>query len=182
LLGIEAGTGLVDVLTGHVGLPTVLRGTQNPSLRVLLSGTSRPTPSDLLSTSTMTSVLRRLEQEDDYVILHAPPVLSYADAAVVSSAASGTVVSVTAGRTRAQELTAALTALANVGVTPMGLVMTGARQADRSSTVVADAAPRTPPVNLDSPTLQHEPVVPSPPPPGDGTRKPESAARPPRTV
>lgn len=125
-LGIEAGAGLADVLSGRADLPAVTHSTRQPGLRVVLAGTTQPSPSDLLSAPVLTSLLRRMEREHDYVILHAPPLLSYSDAAVVSGAAGATFVTVAAGRNRSHELTTALTALANVRVEPLGLVLTGA--------------------------------------------------------
>jgi capsular exopolysaccharide synthesis family protein len=133
--GIEAGTGLADVLTGRAELPAVVRHTQHPRLRVVTSGSPQPSPSDLLSAPSMVSVLRRMEHEYDYVILHAPPLLSYSDAAVVSAAAGGTFLTVAAGRNRGHELTAALAALANVRIKPFGLVLTGAKSPGTSGRV-----------------------------------------------
>ncbi len=52
--------------------------------------------------------------------------LAYTDAAPIAGSTGGTFVSVTAGRTRAQELTTALATLANVRIDPLGLVMTSA--------------------------------------------------------
>jgi len=124
-IGIRGGTGLADVLLGHAELPSVLRETTDPRLRVVLSGTVQTGPSDLLSGPVMNNVLRRMEQEYDYVVLHAPPVLSYTDAAVVSRAATGAFLTVAVGRTRSHELTTALSAMEKAQVKPLGLVLTG---------------------------------------------------------
>ena len=97
-------------------------------------------------------MLRHVEREHDYVILHAPPLLASADAAVASAAAGGAIVSVSSGRTHAQELTTALGALAHVRVEPLGLVMTGARTAPGVGR--AGGGPRPEPMIMDSPTLQ----------------------------
>ncbi|MGH3751266.1 MAG: polysaccharide biosynthesis tyrosine autokinase [Pseudonocardiaceae bacterium] len=129
-VGIRPGTGLADVLTRQADLSDVIHDTTNPLLRIVLAGTPQPNPSDLLSAPHMTSLLRQMERDYDYVILHAPPLLPYADAAVISAAAAGTFVSVAAGRTKAHEVTTALGALANVQVRPLGMVLTGARRAD----------------------------------------------------
>lgn len=125
-VGIQAGAGIADVLAGRVELLEVVHETAHPNLHVVLSGTTQPRPSELLSAPMMAGMLRRMESEYDYVILHAPPLLSYTDAAVLSGAAGGAVVTVTVGRTGAQELTTALTVLANVRVIPLGVVLTRA--------------------------------------------------------
>ena len=129
---------------GQAELTDVVRATTHPRLRVVTAGTPQASPADLLSSPVMTNVLRRMEQSYDYVIMHAPPLLSYTDAALVSDAAGGTLLTVAAGRTKAQDLTTALSVLANVRVTPLGLVLTGAqasdlpsRSSDRSTTRTA---------------------------------------------
>lgn len=127
-VGIKSGPGLADVLTGQAELSQVVHPTQHARLQVVLSGSAQASPSDLLSAPIMTSVLRRMESDHDVVILHAPPLLTYTDAAVVSGAAGGTLVTAAAGRTRGHELTTALSALENVWVKPVGVVLTGARR------------------------------------------------------
>lgn len=158
-LGFDDGVGLADVLAGRMELPAVVRKTKHPRLHVVLSGTTQPSPSDLLSTPMLTNVLRRMEQEHDYVILHTPPLLSYTDAAVVSVGTGGTFVTVAAGRTRAQELSTALNALANVRVRPLGVVLTGTHRRDAPVTTTSRKHVRASPepVSVES-TLQHFPA------------------------
>jgi capsular exopolysaccharide synthesis family protein len=130
-LNLQPDLGLADALASEVDILDTIRDTDHHNLQVVLSGTSQPSPSELLSSPTMTTVLHRLEQEYEYVILHAPPMLAYTDAAVVSHIAGWTLVTVAAGPTRAQELSTTLEALANVRVTPLGLVLSGARATDQ---------------------------------------------------
>jgi polysaccharide biosynthesis transport protein len=124
MLGIAPGAGMSDTLTGGERLIEVIRPTDHPYLSVVLSGTGQPGSSELLSAPTMSSALNWMERHYDYVILHSPPLLSNADAAVVSVTVGGTLVTVAAGRTQAQHLTTALLALSNLRVKPLGLVLT----------------------------------------------------------
>lgn len=130
MLAIDVGPGLADVLRGHADLLRVIRSTQHANLNVLQSGTPSAGPSDLLSAPILTGVLRRIEQEHDFVILHAPPILRSTDAALVSGATAGTLVTVAAGHTRTHDLQTALAALANARVTPLGVVLSGGRPRD----------------------------------------------------
>jgi capsular exopolysaccharide synthesis family protein len=127
LLGIDAGLGLSDVLAGRADLGAAARTSHHPGLRVVLSGSPRPSPSDLLSSPVLAGILRHWERENDYVILHTPPLLAHTDAAVVAGVVGGTFLSVAAGATRIHEVSAALDALANVRIMPLGLVFTGAQ-------------------------------------------------------
>jgi succinoglycan biosynthesis transport protein ExoP len=124
IMEVEHGRGLSDVLAQQVDLTESLVPTSHPKLTALLAGTVPPNPSELLGSPQMRDVLDSLEKRFDYVVLDAPAVLSYTDAAVISVAADRTVVTVGAGKTRSNELSAALRALSNVGTKPVGVVLT----------------------------------------------------------
>jgi len=127
ILNLRGRAGIADVLAGEVELEDVVHKTSQSGLCVALSGTTQPSPSDLLSNPVMERVLRSAEEDYDYVVLHAPPLLTFTDAAVVSRVAGQTLVTVSAGHTRALELTTALGSLSNVRVEPLGLVLAGSR-------------------------------------------------------
>ena len=124
MLGLQPATGMSEVLSGQSELPDVIRPTEHPRLFVVMSGTVESSPSELLTSPAMADALRSMERDYDYVILHAPPVLSYTDAAVVAGLAGGTLFTVAAGSTQGQQLTTALISLANIRVKPLGLVLT----------------------------------------------------------
>ncbi len=124
MLGFPPGTGMSDVLAGTHSLLDVIRPTEHRNLSAVLSGTAQPSSSDLLSGPSTSEALTWMEQHYDHVILHAPPLLSYTDAAVVSAISGGTLVTVAAGGIHGQQLTTALVTLANLHVKPLGLVLT----------------------------------------------------------
>jgi polysaccharide biosynthesis transport protein len=130
MLEMDPEAGLADVLRGHADLTWAIRRTRYQGMSVLLSGSPYAGPSDLLSAPILTGVLRRIEHDHDFVVLHAPPILGSTDAALVSGAAGGTLVTVAAGHTRAHDLQTALAALANAQVTPIGVVLSGGRPRD----------------------------------------------------
>lgn len=150
-VGISGGLGITDVLAGPVRLTDAIRDTEHPNLQVVISGATPPNPSELLSIPKMGSLLAWMESHYDHVILHAPPLLSHSDAAVIAGvgggisprqpAAPGTLVTVAVGRTRAQELTTALTVLGHVGVSPLGLVLTRAGKSAVDHRKVGGAGP-----------------------------------------
>jgi len=144
-LYIRPGLGLADVLAGELPLSNVIQQTTHEKLHVVLSGTVQPSPSDLLSAPIMSTVLREAEINYDYVVLHAPPLLTYTDAAVVSRVTGWTLVAVSAGRTRAPDLVTALGTLANVRVKPLGLVLVGARGATQDNRRLRGVRPVLPP-------------------------------------
>jgi succinoglycan biosynthesis transport protein ExoP len=125
LLGLEHGVGLADLLIGF-GEPTeITRSTEHPQLSAILAGTPQRNPSDLLSSPSMSLLLRHAEAEYDDVILHAPFLEGYSDAAVVARVAAWTILIVLAGRTTVRQFDEAMGALERVHVAPVGLVLVG---------------------------------------------------------
>lgn len=125
--GLADGAGLTDMLAGRAELADVVRTTDQPRLRVVTSGARRSSPSDLLRPRVIVGLLRRMEQESDAILLNAPPILANSDAALLSSVVGGAFVTVTVGRTRLPQLATALSVLDQVGASPLGLILTGAR-------------------------------------------------------
>ncbi len=106
-LGMEGAVGLTDVLIEQAALADVLQPFGKHRLSVLGAGQLPPNPSELLGSPAMRETLARLEEQFDYVLIDAPPLLPVTDAAVLSSLASGAVLVVGSGLvTRDQVLTA----------------------------------------------------------------------------
>lgn len=129
------GPGVSEVLADGVEMFDAIQVTSQPGLDVMPAGDVRGNPSDLLSGASMAELLRLAEKHYEVVVLHAPPVLSYTDAAVVSRMAGHTLVVVTAGTSRVAQFRSALSVLGNVRVQPLGLVLTESRmfRADKST-------------------------------------------------
>ena len=123
-LGIEGSVGLTDLLIGRADMEDAVQQWGRGGLHVLPSGSVPPNPSELLGSTAMHSLVRRLESEFDYVLFDAPPLLPVTDAAVLSKSAGGAIVVVAAGKTHRSQLSAAVTALENVGSRLYGFVLT----------------------------------------------------------
>ncbi|HEV7176673.1 MAG TPA: polysaccharide biosynthesis tyrosine autokinase, partial [Solirubrobacteraceae bacterium] len=123
-LGLEGAVGLTDLLIGRVQLADVAQRWGRGNLYVLPAGLVPPNPSELLGSAVMATLIKRLETEFDYVIFDAPPLLPVTDAAILSKSVGGVIVVVAAGRTHKNQLTAAVSALHNVGARISGFVIT----------------------------------------------------------
>lgn len=123
-MGLEGAVGLTDLLIGRADMDDAVQQWGRGNLHVLPAGSVPPNPSELLGSSAMQSLAKRLENEFDYVLFDAPPLLPVTDAAVLSKFAGGAIVVVAAGRTHRSQLTAAVNALENVGVRLFGFVLT----------------------------------------------------------
>ncbi|WP_136610350.1 polysaccharide biosynthesis tyrosine autokinase [Sinomonas albida] len=123
-MGLEGAVGLTDLLIGRADMEDAVQQWGRGGLRVLPAGSVPPNPSELLGSAAMHSLVQRLENEFDYVLFDAPPVLPVTDAAVLSKSAGGAILVVAAGRTHRSQLSAAVTALENVGSRLYGFVLT----------------------------------------------------------
>ena len=122
-MGMEGSVGLTNVLIGQAELGDVLQRFANTEVWVLGCGPIPPNPSELLGSTAMLEVVRRLEAQFDYVIIDAPPLLPVTDAAVLSTVTGGTVVVVGAGTTTREQLTRSLASVEAVNGRLLGLVL-----------------------------------------------------------
>ena len=123
-MGIEGGVGLTDVLIGRVDVADALQKWGSDDLFVLPSGRIPPNPSELLGSAAMDQVLKPLGEYFDYVLIDAPPLLLVTDAAVIGRKASGVILCAASGKTKKQELGAAVRTLETAGVKLLGFVVT----------------------------------------------------------
>jgi Mrp family chromosome partitioning ATPase len=78
----------------------------------------------MLGSAAMDQVLTSLGEYFDYVLIDAPPLLLVTDAAVVGSKTRGVILAAASGKTKKQELSGAVRALATAGVDMLGIVVT----------------------------------------------------------
>ena len=118
-------------VSGDIGLTNWLRNggepaladTQVSQLRVLAAGPLPPNPVALLSHKRLAELLQTLTGEAEYVLVDAPPVLAVTDAALWASQVDGTLLAVTAGRTKREQAQRAKEVLEKVQSNIVGAVL-----------------------------------------------------------
>ncbi|WFR68138.1 CpsD/CapB family tyrosine-protein kinase [Curtobacterium flaccumfaciens] len=123
-MGVDGSAGLTDVLIGRASLEDVAHPWGRGNMVVLPSGAIPPNPSELLGSLAMQDLIAVLEQQFDYVLFDAPPLLPVTDAAILAKKASGAILAVAAGKTHKGQLAAAVASLENVGAPIAGFVIT----------------------------------------------------------
>lgn len=122
--GLVEGAGLTDVLIGRVDFADVAQQVDSlPNLLVLAAGGIPPNPSELLGSKAMRRLLDSLADRGCTVIVDAPPLLPVTDGAVLTAAADGALVVITAGQTVDTQLTTALGNLDAVQGRTLGVVL-----------------------------------------------------------
>ena len=124
---VSGDTGLTDWLRD--GGDPALEGTRIPQLRLLPAGPLPPNPVALLSHRRLAELLQVLTGEADYVLVDAPPVLAVTDAALWASQVDGTLLAVTAGRTKREQAQRAKEVLEKVQSNIVGAVLLDAEDA-----------------------------------------------------
>lgn len=124
-LGLERNAGLTTALVGSADVNDLLQQWGTGSLYVLTSGRIPPNPSELLGSSEMNDLIKRLEDAFDAVIIDAPPLLPVTDSAVLAQHVGGVVMVVRSQKLKQQDLEKSLNALQMVGGKLLGVVLNG---------------------------------------------------------
>lgn len=122
IFGLGNSRGLTDWLK-EGGAPS-LQESATPGLRVLTSGPLPPNPVALLSSNRLADLLAELNNEADYILCDAPPVLAVTDAALWAGKVDGVLLVINAGRTKRDQAKRARDVLEKVRAHIVGAVLT----------------------------------------------------------
>jgi len=123
-LGRGNAIGLGDYLAGRCNPPETFQGTSLPNLAFMSSGAVTANAADLLAGSRLFSLLSTGLEVFDLIVLDGPPVVGLADAPLLSSAASASVIVVGAGQVRTAMVRTALGRLRYARGNVIGTVLT----------------------------------------------------------
>jgi capsular exopolysaccharide synthesis family protein len=122
-LGLEAPTGLSEVLAGEATLQESIVRLEPSGLHLLPGGAARDDVAEILSGPTFSAVLKEARRMFDYVILDAPPLGIFTDATMLISRADSALIVARAGRTRYAALERLLEPLPRASL--LGVVLNG---------------------------------------------------------
>lgn len=129
VLGVNAPQGLMDVLSGGIGLSQVLLRTNIEKLILLPAGTDQEHKTELLASGAMGRLLREMSDQyrDRIIIFDSPPLNAASEASVLSNQMGQVLVVVEAGKTTERALASALSRIESKNV--VGLVLNKAEHA-----------------------------------------------------
>lgn len=122
-LDVESAAGLTTVLIGQADLADVVQPWGTDGLHVVTSGPLPPNPAELLQSQAMTTLLKRLLNEYDVVIIDAPPILPVTDAALLAAASDGAILVARHGRTTRDQVIQSRQRLEAVDAALLGTVL-----------------------------------------------------------
>lgn len=129
---MSKGPGLTDALLSGGDVSFFLRDTEVPNLRVLTAGGVPPNPAELLGSKPMQRLLEQLQEQFDFVIIDAPPILAVTDAQILAGFTQGVLMVVNTTTTSRGLVASAATALAQVDARLLGVVLNQMTRSPRS--------------------------------------------------
>jgi succinoglycan biosynthesis transport protein ExoP len=122
--GMNGKTGLTTVLTGATTLEeTVQTVPELPNLHVLPSGPIPPFPAEMLSSETMTELLKRCGELYSYVVIDSPPILSVTDGVILARMADAVVLVIRHGKSNKHVVRRACDLLLRSGASITGILL-----------------------------------------------------------
>ncbi len=128
VFNINTKMGLSNALRSFCTVKEAIHSTQYDNLFVMPSGHIPPNPAELLSSKEMEEMLTELKKEYRYILIDTPPVNLLADALLLASNASGTILVARQGITDHKSLQEALEKLKFSGAKVLGFVLNDASE------------------------------------------------------
>lgn len=125
-LNIEKSPGLSEMLSGEYDLSDVIRqATLHKDLDVITCGIYPPNPSELLMNNAFKTLLSKLEDCYDLIIIDTPPILAVTDAAIVGQYAATSFMILRSGNHHLREIQMAFKRFEHNGVQLKGVIFNG---------------------------------------------------------
>jgi capsular exopolysaccharide synthesis family protein len=122
---IKSSPGVSNVLSNMIVAENVIQKTSYDNLYVLPLGTIPPNPSELIASSQMEELLKKLEREYDYIIIDTPPVRVVSDALSLMKAADGVLIVVREEVTSHSDITNFLSKCKFMNTQVLGFILNG---------------------------------------------------------
>lgn len=120
--GLRREIGVSEFVSGTASFEEIIKPTGVPNLWVVTTGQIPPNPSELLMHLRFESLLEKLGEQFDTLIVDAPPILAVSDAAIIGRLTGATLLVARAGRHPVSELEQAIKRLNHAGVQVKGFV------------------------------------------------------------
>jgi succinoglycan biosynthesis transport protein ExoP len=124
LLEQPLGEGLSNFLAGANDIDRLIRSTEITGLSVISAGPQPPSTPELLSGDRLRTLLERMGEQFDHIVLDLPPVMGLADAPLIASQVEGTLVITAAHSTHKNVARLAIGRLRSAHAHLLGVVLT----------------------------------------------------------
>ena len=121
--GVPNDSGVSSLVVGDSDLEKTVKSTEVPGLFLLPCGPIPPNPAELLHTQTFRELVTRLGEGYDRLIFDSPPIGAVADALVLATQVSGTILVLKGGKTHRDVARRAVRSLKDVNARIFGAVL-----------------------------------------------------------
>jgi len=125
VFGVDRRPGFTDYFMDLVPYESIVRALPQRNLFLIPSGTIPPNPTEVLNSQKMADLIARLEQEYEYIIVDAPPLLSISDAKTLSRLVENILLVFRFGQTEKRYVRDAVANLLAIKASLIGLVFNG---------------------------------------------------------
>jgi polysaccharide biosynthesis transport protein len=127
VFGVKNLNGLTKYLSAGLSIEDMLHATPIPTLFLINAGPVPPNPLELLGSEKAATLIGRLKEEFDFIIVDTPPILPVSDALVLGRWLEGAILVVRAGRTPKDALKQAQEKIAAHQIKNLGVVINDVR-------------------------------------------------------
>ena len=120
VFNIENKDGISDYLLNNVDYSSLLKKTEYENVTVINRGTEVQNPTSVLMSNKLADLVKKLREENDFVILDCPPVLMISDYISISSLADGVIFNVHYGETKKAQVRESISLLKNNNINIIG--------------------------------------------------------------
>jgi capsular exopolysaccharide synthesis family protein len=121
--------GLSDYLGRDISVEKTIYMTHVPNLYMIPAGTTPPNPAEMLASNKMSELIKKLEQNFDFIIYDTPPIIAVTDPILLSKRVGNVVMVVRFGKTSRHLVNDSLSRLNNVNSHLIGVVLNGMQKA-----------------------------------------------------
>lgn len=123
----ERKNGLSNMLVDNIPFKSLVNKMENfENLEILTAGTKKVSPTELLNSKSFEMFIKQCRKFYDIILIDTPPLLSFADANIISKTADGVLLVAAAHQTKKTTLIEAKRSLEKIGATIIGIVLTKA--------------------------------------------------------
>lgn len=117
--------GLSNLLMDDLPLESLVNKIENlDKLEILPAGNKHVSPTELLNSEAFEVFIKKCREEYDVILIDTPPVLSFADASIISKVVDGVLLVVAANQTKKSTVVEAKKNLDKVGAQVIGVILT----------------------------------------------------------
>lgn len=124
VLGLRNVRGVSNYLAGEEDIEAMLQVSSIPGVTVLSAGPTPPSAAELLSSDRLETLVGRMTEKFDHVIIDSPPILGLADAPLISRSVEAAVFVIQSGGVAVRGLSNALDRLRKSGTRIAGAILT----------------------------------------------------------